>query len=128
MKRGDVYDARLDPAEGSEQSGSRPVVIVSRDAINISSPIVSAVPCTTYREGRRVYPSQVLVRAPEGGLTAGKPAAGRNARPTSPQHEKLQNKATKSFRINPPSPLHSRSSASIRGCSRVEPPINADRR
>lgn len=59
---------RLDPVEGSEQRGSRPVVIVSRDAINESSPIVSAAPCTTYREGRRVYPSQVLVKAPEGGL------------------------------------------------------------
>ncbi len=68
MKRGDVYDARLDPAEGSEQRGSRPVVIVTRDAINESSPIVSAAPCTTYRDGRRVYPSQVLVKAPEGGL------------------------------------------------------------
>ena len=33
MKRGDVYLARLDPTEGSEQSGSRPVVVVSRDAV-----------------------------------------------------------------------------------------------
>jgi hypothetical protein len=63
MKRGEVYDARLDPVEGSEQRGSRPVVVVSRDAINESSPIVSAAPCTTYREGRRIYPSQVLVKA-----------------------------------------------------------------
>ena len=70
MKRGEVYDARLDPFEGSEQRGSRPVVVVSRDAINESSPIVSAAPCTTYREGRRIYPSQVLVKAPEGGLDA----------------------------------------------------------
>jgi len=46
MKRGEVYDARLDPVEGSEQRGSRPVVLVSRDAINESSPIVSATPCT----------------------------------------------------------------------------------
>ena len=38
MKRGDVFDARLDPTEGSEQAGTRPVVIVSRDAINASSP------------------------------------------------------------------------------------------
>ncbi|MGQ9635630.1 MAG: type II toxin-antitoxin system PemK/MazF family toxin [Bryobacteraceae bacterium] len=68
MKRGEVWDARLDPVEGSEQSGSRPVVIVSRDAINLSSPVVNAVPCTTYREGRRIYPSHVLVKAPEGGL------------------------------------------------------------
>lgn len=70
MRRGEIWDARLDPVEGSEQSGTRPVVIVSRDAINTASPIVSAVPCTTYREGRRIYPSQVLVKAPEGGLTA----------------------------------------------------------
>jgi mRNA interferase MazF len=68
MKRGEVWDARLDPVEGSEQSGSRPVVIVSRDAINASSPVVNVVPCTTYRQGRRIYPSQVLVKAPEGGL------------------------------------------------------------
>ena len=69
MERGDVYDARLDPVEGSEQGGTRPVVIVSRDAINAYSPVVLAVPCTTYREGRRVYPTQVLIIAPEGGLS-----------------------------------------------------------
>jgi mRNA-degrading endonuclease toxin of MazEF toxin-antitoxin module len=51
MKRGEVYDARLDPVEGSEQRGSRPIVVVSRDAINESSPVVSAAPCTTFREG-----------------------------------------------------------------------------
>lgn len=69
MERGEVYDARLDPVEGSEQGSTRPVVIVSRDAINAYSPVVLAVPCTTYREHRRVYPTQVLVIAPDGGLS-----------------------------------------------------------
>src|SRR5438093_670105 len=69
MKRGDVYDARLDPTEGSEQAGVRPVILVSRDAINQSSPVVLAVPCTTHRAGRRIYPSQVLLQPPDGGLT-----------------------------------------------------------
>jgi mRNA interferase MazF len=68
MRRGDVYDARLDPVQGSEQAGTRPVVIVSRDAINASSSVILGVPCTTLRPGRRVYPSQVVIRAPEGGL------------------------------------------------------------
>ncbi|MCY7337733.1 MAG: type II toxin-antitoxin system PemK/MazF family toxin, partial [Chamaesiphon sp.] len=27
MRRGDVYNVRLDPVEGSEQGGSRPVII-----------------------------------------------------------------------------------------------------
>ncbi|PMB53137.1 PemK family transcriptional regulator [Fischerella thermalis CCMEE 5201] len=69
MKRGEVYDARLEPIEGSEQGGTRPVIIVSRDAINAYSPVVLAVPCTTYQTGKRVYPTQVLIQSPDGGLT-----------------------------------------------------------
>lgn len=68
MRRGEVYDARLEPVEGSEQGGTRPVIIVSRDAINAYSPVVLAVPCTTYQTGKRVYPTQVLLVAPDGGL------------------------------------------------------------
>ncbi len=68
MKRGDLFDARLDPTEGSEQAGFRPVVLVSRDAINTASPVVLVVPCTTYRPERRIYPSQVLLTSPDGGL------------------------------------------------------------
>lgn len=41
-----------------------------RGAINGASNVVIVVPCTTYREGRRIYPSQVLVEAPEGGFDA----------------------------------------------------------
>ncbi|WP_009547323.1 type II toxin-antitoxin system PemK/MazF family toxin [Crocosphaera subtropica] len=69
MQRGQIYDARLEPIEGSEQGGTRPVIIVSRDGINAYSPVVLAVPCTTYRDNKRVYPTQVLIRAGEGGLT-----------------------------------------------------------
>lgn len=68
MRRGEVYDARLDPTEGSEQAGWRPVIVVSRDAINSASNVVIAVPCTTHRHDRRIYPSQVLLRAGEAGL------------------------------------------------------------
>lgn len=68
MKRGEVYDARLEPTEGSEQGGTRPVIIVSRDAINLSSPVVLVVPCTTHRKNKRLYPTQVLIKVPDGGL------------------------------------------------------------
>lgn len=80
MNRGDVFDARLDPAEGSEQAGTRPVIVVSRDAINASSAVVIVVPCTTYRPGRRIYPSQVLLHAPDGGLDADSVALGEQVR------------------------------------------------
>ena len=68
MKRGEVYEARLEPVEGSEQGGIRPVIIVSRDAINKSSPLVVIVPITTFKKSRRIYPSQILIKAPAGGL------------------------------------------------------------
>jgi mRNA interferase MazF len=67
VKQGEVYDASFGSTEGSEQRGTRPVVIVSRNAINEASPVVVIVPCTRYR-GQRVYPSQAVLRAPEGGL------------------------------------------------------------
>ncbi|WP_228016152.1 type II toxin-antitoxin system PemK/MazF family toxin [Synechocystis salina] len=68
MQRGQVFDARLEPVEGSEQGGTRPVIIVSRDAINTNSPVLLAVPCTTHRPGRKVYPTQVLIQTGEAGF------------------------------------------------------------
>jgi mRNA interferase MazF len=69
MQRGQVFDARLEPVEGSEQGGTRPVIIVSRDAINANSPVVLAVPCTTHRPPKKVYPTQVLIPAGEAGFS-----------------------------------------------------------
>lgn len=51
------------------------MVIVSRNAINTSSPVILAVPCTTYR-GRHVYATRVLPQAPDGGLTIDPVALG----------------------------------------------------
>ncbi|MBD2776209.1 type II toxin-antitoxin system PemK/MazF family toxin [Iningainema tapete] len=83
MRRGQVYDARLEPIEGSEQGGNRPVIIVSRDGINANSNLVVAVPCTTYRPERRIYPSQILIPAPDGGLDRDTIALGEQVRAIS---------------------------------------------
>ena len=80
MLRGEVWDARLDPIEGSEQAGVRPVVIVSRDAVNRNLSTVVGVPCTTYRSPRQLYPSRALVRAPDGGLGADTVVLGEQVR------------------------------------------------
>ena len=66
--RGDVFKARLDPTEGSEQAGTRPVVIVSRDAINASSPVVVVVPATDARNPKKLYPSHTFLPKGSGGL------------------------------------------------------------
>lgn len=80
MKRGDVYDAKLSPTEGSEQSGTRPVVIVSRDAINANSPVIVIVPVTKATNVRRSYPNNVVIEQGNGGLTADSVALGGQVR------------------------------------------------
>ena len=68
-QRGEVYLLRLNPTEGSEQAGTRPAVIVSRDAINRYSPVIVICPLTDASYMHKLYPSDVLVKAPEGGLS-----------------------------------------------------------
>jgi mRNA interferase MazF len=66
--RGDVFFAVLDPTRGSEQAGTRPVAIVSRDSINHNSPVVICIPFTDLTNCSRIYPSQILVKKGVGGL------------------------------------------------------------
>jgi len=66
--RGDVFKANLDPSEGSEQGGTRPVVVVSRDALNKFSPIVVICSITDAEHKKKFYPSHVKVNSGTGGL------------------------------------------------------------
>lgn len=67
-RRGDVVRVRLDPTEGSEQSGTRPSLVISADLVNEHAPIV-LVASITSRKTERVYPFEALIEPPEGGLT-----------------------------------------------------------
>jgi len=62
-----VVRARLDPIEGSEQSGVRPVLIISREGSNAVLSVVTVIPLTTRRPGRKVYPTEALIPAELGG-------------------------------------------------------------
>ncbi len=64
-----VFMATLDPAQGSEQAGTRPVVVVSREEINGLLPVVNVVPLTSMKPGRtRVYPNEASVPQASGGV------------------------------------------------------------
>lgn len=47
MQRGDIYLVRLDPAEGREQKGKRPVLIVSPSQFNAVTQLPVVPPITT---------------------------------------------------------------------------------
>jgi mRNA interferase MazF len=68
VQRGDVLFASLDPIQGSEQGGTRPVVVVSRDALNQFSPVVVICSITDAANKKKIYPSHVKVRAGTAGL------------------------------------------------------------
>ncbi len=65
----EVFHAFLDPHVGSEQGGSRPVLVISRTSINRSLPVIAVLPITSYKPGRRVYSTEVLIPAGNAGLT-----------------------------------------------------------
>lgn len=79
MNRGDVYLARHDPIEGSEQGGTRPVVIVSRDSLNSRRDHVITVPFTRTILPRPL-PTHVTVRAGIGGLRSASVARAEHVR------------------------------------------------
>jgi len=69
VRRGDVYWAVLAPVVGSEQSGTRPVVIVSRDAINATGVVLVIVPITAKENKKHIYKSHVELKMGEAGLS-----------------------------------------------------------
>ena len=64
--RGDIFTVDLEPTRGSEQGKVRPVVIIQNDVGNKYSPTVIVAAITSGEES--VYPVEVKVKSPEGGL------------------------------------------------------------
>jgi mRNA interferase ChpB len=53
LKRGDIYLVSLDPTEGREQQGSRPVLIVSATEFNLATKLPVICPITSGGEFAR---------------------------------------------------------------------------
>jgi mRNA interferase MazF len=67
--RGDVWLADLGTGRGYEQSGQRPVLVVSDDAFNQGlAGLVMAVPLTSKVRKSKNIPAHIPVNPPEGGL------------------------------------------------------------
>lgn len=58
MRQGEIWFADLNPTKGSEQSGKRPVVIVSGNTLNDALPVVIVVPISSKVKS---YPTCVLL-------------------------------------------------------------------
>jgi mRNA interferase MazF len=68
MQRGEIYFVNLDPTFGREQAGTRPVLVLSIDAINNRPLVVTVVIGTKGANVPKDYPTNVRVPAAETGL------------------------------------------------------------
>ena len=67
-RRGEVYLVSFEPTVGSEIQRTRPALIIQNDIGNRHSPIM-IVAAITSQFTEPLYPTEVLITPPEGGLT-----------------------------------------------------------
>ena len=67
-KRGEIYLVSFDPTVGAEIQKMRPALVLQNDIANEHSPI-TIVAAITSQFDDTLYPTEVLIQPPEGGLT-----------------------------------------------------------
>ena len=67
IKRGDIFYVNLDPAQSSEQAGTRPVLVIQNDIGNEYAPTVIIAPLTSRIFSTR-YPTNVHLSKGVAGL------------------------------------------------------------
>jgi len=68
IQRGEIYFVNLNPVQGREQAGQRPVLVLSIDAINDLPLVVTVIVGTRGEKVPRDYPTNLRVAPEESGL------------------------------------------------------------
>ena len=61
INKWDIYYSDVNPIIDNEQRGTRPVLVVSNNAINGNLHICTVLPLSGVREGRKIFPTEVLL-------------------------------------------------------------------
>lgn len=68
VKKWEIYFLDLDPTKGSEQRGTRPILVISNDAVNANLPVFTCIPFSSVKPGAKIYPTEVFMSTSESGL------------------------------------------------------------
>ena len=68
VNKWDVCFCKLNPTQGSEQRGTRPVLVISNNAVNHNLPVSTILPLSAYKPNDKIYPTEVLLKADITGL------------------------------------------------------------
>ncbi len=90
VNKWEIYFCNLDPTQGSEQRGTRPVLIISTDSVNHNLPVSTVLPLSSVKENDRIYPTEVMLTQSQTGLPKLSVAMVQQIRTIS--HDRLMNK------------------------------------
>ncbi len=92
VKKWEIWYLNLDPTQGSEQKGVRPVLVISNDAVNDNLTVFTCIPFSSVKPGSKVYPTEVLLSMKESGLPRDSVLMLQQIRTVS--NDRLRNKAS----------------------------------
>ena len=91
VNKWEIYFCNLDPTQGSEQRGTRPVLIISTDSVNHNLTVSTVLPLSSVKENDKIYPTEVMLPTQITGLPKLSVAMVQQIRTIS--HNRLTNKA-----------------------------------
>ena len=68
VNKWEIYYCSLDPTIGSEQKGTRPVLVISTDAVNHHLPVSTVLPLSSVKPGDKIYPTEIMLKTEITGL------------------------------------------------------------
>ena len=68
VNKWEIYFCNLDPTQGSEQRGTRPVLIISTDSVNHNLTVSTVLPLSSIKGNEKIYPTEILLPADITGL------------------------------------------------------------
>lgn len=89
VNKWEIYFCNLNPTQGSEQQGTRPVLVISNDVVNHILPVSTVLPLSSVKAGDKIYPTEVFLSANITGLPKDSVAMCQQIRTVS--HSRLVN-------------------------------------
>lgn len=90
VNKWEIYFCNLDPTQGSEQRGTRPVLVISTDSVNHNLTVSTVLPLSSVKGNEKIYPTEVLLSTDVTGLPKLSVAMIQQIRTIS--HSRLTNK------------------------------------
>ena len=89
VNKWDICFCNLDPTQGSEQKGVRPVLVISNNAVNHNLPVSTVLPLSSVKSSDKIYPTEVMLEVGITGLPKNSVAMVQQIRTVA--HSRLEN-------------------------------------